>query len=152
MCPWEGAPGGAATTRPMRICMGAPQGALLLQQLREAGFTGLFAGPDGLKDPQFIKAAGESAKDAVLSCPCGPASAAFSDEYTKKFGQAPGTYSVEAYDAATILLTGIDSGAVTRPALLDFVKGYDGQGVARKYQWTDTGELTSNLIWIYKVQ
>ena len=127
------------------------EGALLLQQLREAGYTGLFSGPDGLKDPQFIKAAGEAAKDAVLSCPCGPATGSFAQEYNKKFGQDPGTYSVEAYDAATILLAGIDSGAVTRPALLDFVKGYDGQGVARKYQWTDSGELTSNLIWIYKV-
>ena len=128
------------------------EGALLLQQLREAGYTGLFAGPDGLKDPQFIKAAGESAKDAVLSCPCGPATGDFADQYTKEFGQAPGTYSVEAYDAATILLKGIDSGAVTRAALLDFVTNYEGQGVARKYQWTPAGELTSNLIWIYKVQ
>ena len=128
------------------------EGALLVQQLREAGYTGLFAGPDGLKDPQFIKAAGEAAKDAVLSCPCGPATGSFAEEYTTKFGQAPGTYSVEAYDLATILLKGIDSGALTRPALLDFVKVYDGQGVARKYQWTANGELTSNLIWIYKVQ
>jgi branched-chain amino acid transport system substrate-binding protein len=24
--------------------------------------------------------------------------------------------------------------------------------VARKYQWTPTGELTTNLIWIFKVQ
>lgn len=128
------------------------EGALLLQQLREAGYTGLFSGPDGLKDPQFVKAAGQAAKDAVLSCPCGPASGAFVDNYTKAFGQAPGTYSVEAYDAATILLKGIDSGAVTRPALLDFVTNYNGQGLARSYQWTDTGELTSNMIWIYKVQ
>jgi len=128
------------------------EGALLLQQLREAGYTGLFSGPDGLKDPQFVKAAGQAAKDAVLSCPCGPASGTFVDAYTKAFGQAPGTYSVEAYDAATILLKGIDSGAITRPALLDFVTGYNGQGLARTYQWTDTGELTSNLIWIYKVQ
>lgn len=128
------------------------EGALLLQQLRDAGYTGLFAGPDGLKDPQFVKAAGQSAKGAVLSCPCGPPTGAFADAYTKKFGQAPGTYSLEAYDAATIMLKGIDSGAVTRPALLDFVRTYDGQGVAREYKWTDTGELTSNLIWIYKVQ
>ena len=128
------------------------EGALLLQQLREAGYTGLFSGPDGLKDPQFVKAAGQSAKDAVLSCPCGPAAGAFAEDYTRKFGQAPGTYSVESYDVATILLKGIDSGAVTRPDLLDFVDRYDGQGAARKYQWTDTGELTSNLIWIYKVQ
>ncbi len=128
------------------------EGALLLQQLREAGFTGLFAGPDGLKDPQFLKASGEAAKDAILSCPCGPATGSFVDAYTKVFGQAPGTYSVEAYDAATILLKGIDSGAVTRPALLDFVNNYDGQGLARSYRWTDKGELTSNSIWIYKVQ
>jgi branched-chain amino acid transport system substrate-binding protein len=128
------------------------EAALLLQQLRDAGYTGLFSGPDGLKDPQFVKAAGQAAEGAILSCPCGPAPASFSDEYTKKFGQAPGTYSVEAYDLATILLTGIDSGAVTRDALLEFVRGYAGQGLAREYQWTDTGELTSNLIWIYKVQ
>ncbi|MCB1263777.1 MAG: branched-chain amino acid ABC transporter substrate-binding protein [Mycobacterium sp.] len=128
------------------------EGALLLQQLREAGYTGLFAGPDGLKDPQFVKAAGESAKGAVLSCPCGPPTGAFAEAYTEKFGQAPGTYSLESYDLATILLTGIDAGADSRPALLDFVRGYDGQGVARNYQWTENGELTSNLIWIYKVQ
>jgi branched-chain amino acid transport system substrate-binding protein len=100
----------------------------------------------------YSEAAGSSAKDAVLSCPCGPAGAAFADEYTKKFGQEPGTYSTEGYDLGTILAKGIDSGAVTREALLDFTKKYDGQGVARKYQWTDTGELTTTLIWIYKVQ
>ena len=128
------------------------EAALLLQQLRDAGYTGLFSGPDGLKDPQFVKAAGQAAEGAILSCPCGPAPASFSDEYSKKFGQAPGTYSVEAYDLATILLIGIDSGAVTRDALLEFVRGYSGQGLAREYRWTDTGELTSNMIWIYKVQ
>jgi branched-chain amino acid transport system substrate-binding protein len=128
------------------------EGALLVDQLRKAGFTGLFVGPDGLKDPQFLKAAGQAAKGAVISGPCGPATGSFVDAYTKEFGQAPGTYSVEAYDAATVLLKGIDSGAVTRPALLDFVKGYDGQGLARTYRWSDTGELAANRIWIYKVQ
>jgi branched-chain amino acid transport system substrate-binding protein len=128
------------------------EAAPFVQQLRDAGYTGKFASADGTKDPEFVKQAGSSAKDAVLSCPCGPASAAFSDEYTKKFGQAPGTYSTEGYDLGTVLVKGIDSGAVTREALLDYAKKYDGQGVARKYQWTDTGELTTTLIWIYKVQ
>lgn len=128
------------------------EGSLLVQQLREAGFTGVFAGPDGLKDPQFIKAGGEATKDAILSCPCGPAPADFVEQYTKEFGQAPGTYSMEAYDAATILLAGIDSGAVTRDALLNYVTNYDGQGLARQYKWNDKGELNSNMIWIYKVQ
>lgn len=128
------------------------EAAPFVQQLRDAGFTGTFASADGTKDPEFVKQAGSSSKDAVLSCPCGPASAAFADEYTKKFGQAPGTYSTEGYDLGTIMAKGISSGAVTREALLEFVKNYEGQGVARKYQWTDTGELTTTLIWIYKVQ
>ncbi|MGI9125521.1 MAG: branched-chain amino acid ABC transporter substrate-binding protein [Mycobacterium sp.] len=128
------------------------EAAPFVQQLRDAGFTGKFASADGTKDPEFVKQAGSSSKDAVLACPCGPASAAFSDEYTKKYSQAPGTYSVEGYDLGTVLAKGIDSGAVTREALLDYAKKYQGQGVARKYQWTDTGELTTTLIWIYKVQ
>ena len=128
------------------------EAAPFVQQLRDGGFTGKFVSADGTKDPEFVKQAGESSKDAILSCPCGPATGAFADEYTKKFGQAPGTYSTEGYDLGTVLLKGIDAGKITRPDLLEWVKTYNGQGVARKYQWTDKGELTTTLIWIYKVQ
>lgn len=128
------------------------EAAPFVQQLRDGGYTGKFVSADGTKDPEFVKQAGQSSKDAILSCPCGPATGSFADEYTKKFGQAPGTYSTEGYDLGTILLKGIDAGKITRADLLDWVKNYNGQGVARKYQWTDKGELTTTLIWIYKVQ
>ncbi|MDT5094538.1 MAG: branched-chain amino acid transport system substrate-binding protein [Mycobacterium sp.] len=128
------------------------QAAPFVQQLRNGEVTAAFVSADGTKDPEFVKQAGESSKDAILSCPCGPATGTFADEYTKKFNQEPGTYSTEGYDLGTIMLKGIDSGKVTRADLLDFVKTYNGQGVARKYQWSDTGELTTTLIWIYKVQ
>ncbi len=128
------------------------EAAPFVQQLKDGGFGGTFVSADGTKDPQFVSQAGQAAKDAILSCPCGPATGAFADEYKQKFNQEAGTYSAEGYDLGTILVKGIDSGAITRPALLDFVKNYNGQGVARKYQWTPTGELTTNLIWIFKVQ
>ena len=128
------------------------EAAPFVQQLRDAGFAGKFVSADGTKDPEFVKQAGSASKDAILSCPCGPATGAFADEYTKAFSQGPGTYSIEGYDLGTILAKGIDSGATTREALLNYVRSYDGQGLARKYQWTDTGELTTTLIWIYKVQ
>ena len=128
------------------------EAAPFVQQLRDGGYTGKFVSADGTKDPEFVKQAGQASKDAILSCPCGPATGTFADEYTKKFGQAPGTYSTEGYDLGTVLLKGIDAGKITRPDLLDWVKNYNGQGVARKYQWTDKGELTTTLIWIYKVQ
>lgn len=128
------------------------EAAPLVQQLKDGGVTAQFITGDGVKDPEFVKQAGESSKGAVLSCPCGPATEAFAEEYTAKFGQEPGTYSTEGYDLGTILLKGIDSGAITRPALLEFVRNYEGQGVARKYQWGPTGELTNTLIWMYEVQ
>ena len=128
------------------------EAAPLVQQLKDGGFGGTFVSADGTKDPQFVQQAGEASKNAILSCPCGPATGAFADEYKKKFNADAGTYSAEGFDLGTILVKGIDSGAITRPALLDFVKNYNGQGIARKYQWTPTGELTTNLIWIFKVQ
>ena len=128
------------------------EAAPFVQQLRDGGVEAAFVSADGTKDPEFVKQAGESSKDAILACPCGPATGAFADEYTEKFGQEPGTYSTEGYDLGTIMLKGIDSGRATRPELLDFVRTYNGPGVARNYQWTPNGELTNTLIWIYKVQ
>jgi branched-chain amino acid transport system substrate-binding protein len=126
--------------------------APFVRQLKDGGVTATFVSADGTKDPEFVAQAGAASKDAVLVCPCSPATNAFGQAYKKAFGQEPGTYSAEGYDLGTILLKGIDSGALTRPALLDFMHGYEGQGVGRRYQWTSTGELTQPLVWIYKVQ
>ncbi len=128
------------------------EAAPFVQQLRDGGVNATFVSADGSKDPEFVKQAGGASKDALLSCPCSPAPPAFADEYKKKFNQDPGTYSTEGYDLGTIMVKGIDSGAVTRQALLDFVHNYNGPGVARQYQWTPEGELTTTLIWMYKVQ
>jgi branched-chain amino acid transport system substrate-binding protein len=128
------------------------EAAPLVQQLKDGGVTATFVSADGTKDQQFVDQAGEASKDALLSCPCGPATGSFAEEYRQKFNAEPGTYSTEGYDLGTILVKGIDSGAITRPALLDFVRNYNGQGVARNYQWTPAGELTTNLIWMFKVQ
>lgn len=128
------------------------EAAPFVQQLRDGGVTTTFVSGDGTKDPEFVKQAGAASKDALLSCPCGPATKAFTDEYRQKFGEDPGTYSTEGYDLGTIMLKGIDSGAHTRPALLEYFHNYQGQGIARKYQWVASGELISTLIWMYKVQ
>ena len=139
----------AVGINPVVVHGGGPQIGAMLEKL---GVETTFVTGDGVKDPEFVKQAGQSAADAVISCPCGPASEQFAQEYTDKFGQAPGTYSTEGYDLGTIMVKAVDSGAITRPAMLDYFANYDGQGVARRYQWTPEGELTTSLIWMYKVQ
>ncbi|MBJ8343105.1 branched-chain amino acid ABC transporter substrate-binding protein [Antrihabitans sp. YC2-6] len=128
------------------------EAALLATQLKDAGVNAVFVSADGSNDPEFVKQAGSKSEGALLSCPCGPAPEAFKNAYEALNGQAPGVYSVEAYDLTTILLKGIDSGKVTRADLLEFVRSYDGAGLARQYKWSENGELASALIWIYKVQ
>jgi branched-chain amino acid transport system substrate-binding protein len=129
------------------------EAAPFVQQLRDAGVTAAFVSADGTNDPQFVDQAGEASKDAILSCPCGPAPEEFAASYTAlNSGAVPGVYSVEGYDLTTIILTGIDSGITERAKLVDYVKNYDGLGLARNYKWDATGELAASLIWIYKVQ
>ncbi|MEV0252382.1 branched-chain amino acid ABC transporter substrate-binding protein [Nocardia sp. NPDC050712] len=128
------------------------EGAPFASQLKSGGVKAVFVGPDGVNDPQFVKQAGSAAKGATLTCPCGPAPEKFAKDYQALNNEAPGVYSVEAYDLATILSKGIDAGKATRPDLLEFVRSYDGDGLARHYKWSPNGELTNALIWIYEVK
>lgn len=131
------------------------EGAPFDQALVNKGFKGVFIGPDGVKDPAFIQQAGDASSNAYFTCPCLPGDLVpdFADAYKGiSGGDAPGTYSLEAYDAATILLKGIDAGNTTRPKLLSFVASYDGQGLSKHFKWDPTGELSDKAVYGYKVQ
>ncbi len=123
------------------------------RQLVQKGFTGAFVGPDGVKDDQFIKLAGSSSSNAYFTCPCIPGELipSFASAYKAAFNADPGTYSIEGYDAATVLLTGIDKGNNTRPTLLDFVKNYNADGLSKHYQWNAKGELATPAVYGYEV-
>src|ERR1700737_279348 len=128
---------------------GAPE---FVRRLREAGMRSALISAQGIANAQFAAQAGDSGTGALLSCPCSPDPEWFTKEYRAKSGSDPGAYSAEGYDLATIMLNGIDAGMLVRSQTLDWMRHYNGRGVARQYQWTDTGELTDQTVWIYKVQ
>jgi branched-chain amino acid transport system substrate-binding protein len=129
------------------------EGAPFDQQLVNKGYKGVFIGPDGVKDDQFIKLAGDASNNAYFTCPCIPGEliTSFSDQYQSAFNAAPGTYSIEGYDSATILLAGIDKGDTDRAKLKDWVKNYNADGLSKHYQWGPTGELAKSTVYGYKV-
>lgn len=129
------------------------EGAPFDQQLVNKGYTGTFIGPDGLKDDQFIKQAGDASKNAYFTCPCIPGELIpeFAKNYKALAGIDPGTYSIEGYDAATVLLSGIDAGNQDRASLLEWVKTYDKDGLSKHYKWDEKGELQAPTVYGYKV-
>jgi branched-chain amino acid transport system substrate-binding protein len=50
--------------------------------------------------------------------------------FKKKMGVSSGVYSVESFDAANILLSGIKAGKTTRVKMLAYVKAYKGKSIS----------------------
>lgn len=130
------------------------EAALIVSQLRDGGFEGTFVVADGVKDPGFLEA-GEAAEGSVITCPCipadDPAVAEFAAAYEAEFGEAPGTYAAEAYDATNIFLDGIADGIDNREDMLAFINEYDEPGVTKQLAFDETGEPADVHVYAYTV-
>jgi branched-chain amino acid transport system substrate-binding protein len=132
----------------------------LIKQLRDGGVQGTFMSGDGSLDAQVISAAGGSAANGVLlSCTCSsavgstdPAVQKFATDYKAKFKVDPATYSAEGFDAMNVFLQAIDAGKTTTTDINDFVTKIDFKGVSKQIKFTDTGELSGNLLFITEVK
>ena len=128
------------------------EAAPFVQQLRAAGVTARFVCSDGSNDPEFVAHAGPASQGTILTGLFGPATDEFAVHYQTAFGTAPGAYSVDAYDIATIMVTGISSGVTDRGGMIGYFRTYDGQGLAKNYRWDASGELTDPILWLYQVR
>lgn len=133
------------------------EAAPLVKQLRDAGVTAKFIGPDGLYDPGFASGAAGGAEGAIITCPCLPASEAggtFSADFQTEYGEAPGSYGAEGYDAAKVFLDAFLAGKQSRADILAFVKAYDKQGVSKYIKFDANGDVDPSrvVIWSYEVK
>lgn len=134
------------------------EAGILVRQMRAAGITARFVAGDGVKDEGFLSRAGSAAAEGtVISCPCRPPETAgdeFLAQYNSMFGRPPGTYSAEAYDAATVFVRGIRAGKLSRKAMAAWVDAYDEPGITSQIRFTPTGELVNSsvTVWAYQVR
>jgi branched-chain amino acid transport system substrate-binding protein len=70
-------------------------------------------------------------------------------DYTKAFGQEPGTYSDVAYDAATMFPAAVDAGNTTPEKINRYLGTINHQGVANTYRFTSIGELEPSLVTVW---
>ena len=130
------------------------EAGLLVQQMRGAGVEATFVVADGVKDPGFVEAAGDAAEGTIITCPCLPPEEQqeFFTAFEDAFGTAPATYSAEAYDAANVMLEGILEGNTDRESLLEWINGYEGDGITKTVTFDESGEVENISVWAYTVE
>jgi branched-chain amino acid transport system substrate-binding protein len=130
------------------------EAALIVKQLRAAGWQGKFVAADGVKDDGFIKAAGAASEGSVVTCPCIPPDEApdFAAAYKKAYNTDPATYSAEAFDAANVFLDAIKAGKTSSADMTSFIGSYDKQGVTKEIKFDSKGEPAKVSVWAYKVE
>lgn len=134
------------------------EGGRLLKQIRDAGIDATFMSDDGALDPGLVEAAGAAAAEgAIATCPCAPAAdieggPEFQEAYQEAYGDEAGTYSTEAYDAASVFLEGIKEGNTTRESMLEFLNEVTFEGLTKTLSWDETGEIAEITIYAYKVE
>jgi branched-chain amino acid transport system substrate-binding protein len=125
-------------------------GGLLLKDLRAAGFTGKFMGPDGIYEDAFLEAAGDAAEGAYLTFGGVPPAKLtgkgkeWYDAYKAKFNSEPEVYAVYGYESVNVALNAINKVCKKdRAAILDGVfatKDFDG--VLGKWSFDANGDTS----------
>ena len=100
------------------------EGSLLIRELRRRGSTVTYLGAEGGRSSAFLQLAGPDANGSLhtyagVDPDACSSSAEFVHLYNERYGESPGGFAAECYDAAGILLRAIDeSEAPTREAVL----------------------------------
>ncbi len=131
------------------------------KQLADAKVTAKFVSGDGALDPGFIVSSGApGGEGAIITCPCKLATpdaegalGTFATKYKSVIGKDPGTYSSEGYDAAKIIMEGVEAGKTTRAALLDYIETLAPyEGIAKTIEFETNGNIKGGSVFVYEVK
>jgi branched-chain amino acid transport system substrate-binding protein len=107
----------------------------ILRQKQELRITAKVLSAYGFYDPQILQQDGGVAEGAIFTAPAydpdnqDPGVTSFVTAFHKAYGDKPDIWAAQAYDAARIVLSALQTGASTGPEIRDViakVKGFDG--------------------------
>ena len=107
------------------------EGGLIINQLRQAGFTGDIMVADGSADATIAEIAGPAAEGIFATMTPTPDTLEGAEEwianYKTAFGSAPGPYSTQSYDAVRLAAEAIkDAGSTDGDAIIAALEGISG--------------------------
>lgn len=114
----------------------------ILKQMKEVGIVNIkIFGSEGLRSPDVLEGAGVSA-DALIVSSVSAGSSDFIDGYKAQYGEEPGPFAAQAYDAYMILSQAVNNGAVTGPEIKDAISGISYSGASGDIAFDENGDVT----------
>lgn len=141
------------------VFSGGPERAgALASALREAGFTGARVATQRAFGPRFSKSAGAFADGWVFATTfidptATPAARAFTEAYRARYGEPPGPYAAEAYDAVMFLArvcASRDTPLTERGAIVRRLQEVRHQGISRTIAYTADKGYNSDALFLFR--
>ena len=126
------------------------EGALILEQMRDAGMKQPVFGASRLNDGALIEKAGAAADGLVVTCAMNPLRSGakwqqFSANYRSTYGAEPDAYAAYAYDGMNMLVAAIESAGLNRGKIMDALRVYAQKSYAGVAE-TESFDYTLNNI------
>lgn len=135
-----------------------PQAGVTLADLKHAGSDMPVLGGDGLDSEQLAHMAGNAAEGAIVASIFDPTEGRadvgeFIRKYEAQYGEIPGKWAAQGYDAANLLAEAIRAAGSARPsAIADALRQTRGwMGVTGSHSFDDSGDLTDKPIVLKKI-
>jgi ABC-type branched-subunit amino acid transport system substrate-binding protein len=132
---------------------------LLRKQMLEAGLDIPFVGGDDIVNDEFLSQAGDAANGSYATVlganPVALETAKeFADYYQSRFNTAPGMYSAQAYEAASIIVDAMRrAGSSDRGVVRDTIAATANySGLLGSTRFDSNGDTTNRWVSIYQVQ
>ncbi|MEE1829653.1 bifunctional serine/threonine-protein kinase/ABC transporter substrate-binding protein [Streptomyces sp. SP17KL33] len=127
--------------------------------LREAGFSGARVATQRAFGPRFLERAGRAADGWVLATTfidptATPAARSFTEKYEARYGERPGRYAAEAYDAVLFLAEACADGKAAlreRGAIVRRMREVSYTGISRTVAYTPDNGYNHDAMFLYRV-
>lgn len=134
------------------------QAAPLVREMRRQGLEAKFMGADGVKTPEFIKLAGDSAAGVYGSTTGAPKEnlpgfADFDAAYQKAYGKEMVAYSPYAYDATNVVIEAMNKAqSADAEKYIPLMRETDYAGVTGQIQFKENGDIKNGVVTLYQVK
>lgn len=140
----------AAGPDSLYIISNAPQtSAAILKQVKEVGLGGVqLFGSEGLKSEDVVLGAGPGGAEGLVLTTVSSGNEEFVMAHTEKFGEAPGPFAAQAYDAMMALINANEA----EGTLVEALRGVSFEGVGGPIAFDENGDVMEASYEVFTVK